>query len=343
MRAALSLAFCLTLLAAPALAGGSSAPAGGYKIEPLVSDLPGVAPVTDSDLVNPWGLDQLSNGAPVWVSDNGTNKSTFYDRNTGGKQLPVVNIPSGAPTGLVAVPSGTNFNLTENGQTGRAYFLFDSEAGIISGWVPTVDQNNAIVGYDGSVHGSVYKGLALDNTNKHLLTADFTNNQVQILDTSFSVIGSFTDPDLPKRFAPFNVAVLNGNVYVAFAKRERGGSDEIDKPGLGYVDVFTTGGVLVKHLIANGVLNAPWGMAIAPANFGAFSGDLLVGNFGDGKVNVFDPTTGDFLGTLSNKHGKALKIDGLWALDPGPGDSKVTFSAGLNGEADGLLGVIEPN
>jgi uncharacterized protein (TIGR03118 family) len=336
MKREVGLAFCLALLASPVLAAG-------YSIAPLVADQPGIAPVTDPDLVNPWGLDQLMDGAPVWVSDNGTDKSTFYDRNTGSKQFPVVAIPHGVPTGLVAVPSGTNFNLTENGITGRAYFLFDSETGFITGWAPGVDQNNAIVGYDGSAQGSVYKGLALDKVNKHLLAADFTNNQVQILDTGFNVLGSFTDPDLPRRFAPFNVAVLNGNVYVAFAKRERGGADEIAGKGLGYVDVFGTNGTLITRLISNGKLNAPWGLAIAPANFGAFSGDLLVGNFGDGKINVYDPTTGDFLGRLNDANGKALKIDGLWALDPGPGDAKVSFSAGPNDEANGLLGVIAPN
>jgi len=339
MRAkTLGLSLGLALLASSAFAAGT-----GYKIVPLVSDIPGMAPNTDSDLVNPWGLAQLNDSAPVWVSDNGTDKSTFYDRGTGTKEFPVVAIPLGAPTGIAAVPNGIDFNLTENNNTGRSIFLFDTESGAIEGWVPSVDANNAIIGYNGSSQGSVYKGLALDTVNKHLLAADFANNQVQIFDTTFTPIGSFTDNALPKRFAPFNVAILNGKVYVAFAKREKGGTDEVDKKGFGYVDVFDTSGVLQTRLIQNGLLDAPWGMAIAPSGFGAFAGALLVGNFGDGRINAYDPNTGAFLGTLANRHGKALKIDGLWGLDPGPGTATVTFSAGLNGEADGLLGLIQPN
>jgi uncharacterized protein (TIGR03118 family) len=164
-----------------------------------------------------------------------------------------------------------------------------------------------------------------------------------VFNNKFKPVASFTDPDLPARYAPFNVAVLNGNVYVAFAKRKRSGIDEADGKGLGIVDVFSTSGALVKRLVSNGgVLNAPWGMTIAPASFGSFAGDLLVGNFGDGKINVFDPNTGDSLGTLSSAKGKPLKIDGLWALDNGPGASNVTFSAGPGGESHGLIGLIAP-
>jgi uncharacterized protein (TIGR03118 family) len=315
----------------------------GYKIVPLVADQAGIAPNTDPNLVNPWGLCQLSDGAPVWVSDNGTDKSTFYDRHTGLLQFPIVAIPHGVPTGCVAVPNGINFNLTEGGPSGRAYFIFDSETGAISGWAPGVDQNNAIIGYDGAAQGSIYKGLAIDTANKHLLAADFKNNQVQIIDTSWTVTGSFTDSGLPKNFAPFNVAVLNGKVYVAFAKRAKHSGDEVDGAGLGYVDVFDLSGTLQTHLVANGALNAPWGLAIAPSQFGSFAGALLVGNFGDGKINAYDATTGDFLGTLGNKRGKALKIDGLWALDSGPGNATVQFSAGPESETHGLLGNIVPN
>lgn len=335
MKPYLALAFGIALVASPAFA------AGGYKIAPLVADQPGIAPNTDPNLVNPWGLAQVTDSAPVWASDNGTGVSTFYDRTSGVLQFPVVTIPDGVPTGVVAVPTGINFELTEGATSGRAYFLFDSEAGVISGWAPSVDTNNALVGYNGSDLGSVYKGLALDTANKHLLAADFKNNQVQVLDTSFAVIGGFTDPGLPKNFAPFNVAILNGSVYVAFAKREKHGGDEIDGKGLGYIDVFNTSGVLQTQLIAKGLLNAPWGMAIAPANFGTFANDLLVGNFGDGRINVYDPANGNFLGTLSNPKGKPLKIDGLWALDSGPGKATVTFSAGPDGETHGLLGLIK--
>lgn len=325
-----------------ALLTTTSASAAGYTITPLVSDQAGVAPVQDTDLVNPWGLAQQGDSLPVWISDNGTSKSTFYDRTTGVKQSPVVAVPTG-PTGIVYVSLSLGFKVTEGANNGPCSFIFDTESGVVSCWAPSVDNFNAITGYDGSAANSAYKGLAIDTANKHLLTADFMNNRVQIIDTSWTEIGSFTDSSLPKNFAPFNVQVLKGKVYVAFAKREKHGIDELHGKGLGYVDVFDLNGNLQTHLISNGLLNAPWGMAIAPSNFGTFSGALLVGNFGDGRINAYDATTGEFLGTLGNKKGKPLKIDGLWALDSGPGSSTVQFSAGPNDETHGLLGNIKPN
>ncbi|HVU19909.1 MAG TPA: TIGR03118 family protein [Rhizomicrobium sp.] len=335
MNARIALALALVVASSPSFGAG-------YKIVPQISDQAGVAPVQDTDLINPWGLSQISDGSPVWTSDNGSNKSTFYSRTSGVKQFPVVNVP-GAPTGNVAAPSGVNFNVTENAVTGRCQFIFDTESGVISCWAPSVDGTNAITGYDGTPQNSVYKGLAIDATNKHLLAADFANKKVQIIDTSWTQVGSFKDPDLPKSFSPFNVQILNGKAYVAFAKREKNSIDEAHGKGLGYIDVFDLSGNLQTHLVANGVLNAPWGMAIAPAAFGPFSGALLVGNFGDGKINAYNATTGEFLGTLGNKKGKPLKIDGLWALDPGPGTANVQFSAGPNDETHGLIGLITPN
>lgn len=335
MKKHLAISIALGLLA-------TGAHAAGYKVVPQISDQPGVAPVQDTDLINPWGLAQLNDGAPVWTSDNGSDKSTFYDRISGTKEFPVVAVPS-APTGIVATPSGVNFNVTVSGTSGRCYFIFDTESGVVSCWAPSLDNNNAILGYDGTAQGSAYKGLAIDNTNKHLLTADFKNNRVQILDTSWTQIGSFTDPGLPKNFAPFNVQILNNKVYVAFAKRAKHGIDELHGKGLGYIDVFDLSGNLQSHLVSNGLLNAPWGMTIAPSSFGQFSGALLVGNFGDGTINAYDPGNGDFLGTIANKKGKPIKIDGLWALDAGPGKSNVQFSAGPDDETHGLIGFIKPN
>jgi len=334
MKAQLGLALAATLLA-------SSAHAAGYKIQNLVSNQPGVAVQQDTDLVNPWGLCQDNDTAPVWTSDNGSDKSTFYDRTSGVKQFPIVAIPHGVPTGCVSIPFGTNFNLSENGLSGRAYFLFDSESGAITGWAPTVDENNAIIAYDGAAHKSIYKGIAFDPTNKHLLAADFRNNQIQVFDTTFTQIGTFTDAGLPKNYAPFNVAVLKNSIYVSFALR---GKHNVEKhgAGLGYVDVFDLSGNLQTRLISNGALNAPWGMAIAPANWGTLANALLVGNFGDGRINAYDSTSGASLGTVGNKKGKALKIDGLWALDSGPGKATVTFSAGPDNESNGLIGLIKP-
>jgi len=253
-------------------------------------------------------------------------------------------VHGGAPTGQVFVPQDDDgdmdFPISKNGASGPSAFIFVTEAGTIEGWNPNVDQTHAVVAVDHSAQDAVYKGVAIKAREK-LYAADFSNNRVEVFNDQFKQIDSFTDPDLPKRFAPFNVAWLNGNLYVAFAKREKGGDDEVDHAGLGYVDVFSPTGHLLKHLIANGPLNAPWGMTIAPDSFGEFAGALLVGNFGDGRINAFNPDTGAFLGTLSRLSGKPVKIDGLWALQAGP-DGAVTFAAGPNDESDGLVGLIRP-
>ena len=240
-----------------------------------------------------------------------------------------------------AIPPGNGFVITEGANSGESEFLFDSESGFITGWNSSVDLNNAVVAYDGSAAGSVYKGLAYDPKSNHIFAADFVNNKVEILDNTFKVTKSFTDKSLPKRYAPFNVAVLNGNLYVAFAEREKNGIDNVDGKGLGYVDVFTTKGKFVKTLIANGPLNAPWGLVIAPSTFGALAGTLLVGNFGDGRINAFDANTGTLVDTLHQSNRKEISIDGLWMLDD-TGNGSITFSAGPDDEAHGLIGLITP-
>jgi uncharacterized protein (TIGR03118 family) len=326
------------LVASPVLAGNGKAPAkGSFTVNKLVSDQSGVAANTDPELVNPWGISHAPARSP-WISDNGTDKSTVYDANTGTKQLSV-NVAS-APTGTVYVSPGGGFSVTEKGKSGDSEFLFDTEAGTILGWAPGVDFGSAIVAVDNSAKRSVYKGLAI--FGNHIYAADFANNQVQIYDNTFKQVGKFTDRDLPKRFAPFNVALVGGKIYVAFAKRERHGIDELHGKGLGFVDVFDTSGNFEQHLISNGKLNAPWGMTIAPAGFGSLAGALLVGNFGDGKINAYNATTGDYLGPLKGSDGKPIVIDGLWALDAGPG-SKVSFTAGPDDETHGLFGTIAAN
>ncbi len=185
----------------------------------------------------------------------------------------------------------------------------------------------------------MYKGLALDPSSKLLFAADFANDQVQIFDNQFEVTGSFTDPGLTG-YGPFNVAIINGDVYVAFAKQDKSKKNEIDKLGDGYVDVFSESGTLLQQLVAKGPLDAPWGMTIAPSNFGSFAGDLLVGNFGNGWINAFDPGTGAYVGSLGDTKGNPLAIDGLWSLDPVP-NGDITFSAGPNKEKNGLLGLIK--
>lgn len=328
----------VALAATAAMAGGAPPKASKFTITNLVSDQEGMAQNTDPELVNPWGISHAPN-QPQWVSDNGTDRSTVYDQHTGVKSLSVG--VAGAPTGTVYVPPGSGFSVTENGKSGSAEFLFDTESGTILGWAPSVDFSNAVVAVDNSAKGSVYKGLGIDTQGKQIFAADFANNEVQIFDNNFNQTGSFTDTALPKRFAPFNVTVLGGKVYVAFAKREKHGTDELHGKGLGYIDVFDTGGNLLQRLISNGKLNAPWGMTIAPSGFGKFGGALLVGNFGDGKINVYDANTGDDLGSLKGSNGKPIVIDGLWAVDAGPG-ADVTFTAGPDDEQHGLEGLISP-
>lgn len=340
MKTRLCAALAMTLLSTAAFAGGKPAPGElTFNVVPLVSDQAGVAPFTDPNLVNPWGVSQAP-GNPLWVSDNHTNLSTLYDPNTGQPQSLVVNIPSDGPTGTVFVPPGTGFPITENGVTDDSIFLFDTEGGAILGWSPNVDATNAVIAVDNSANSSVYKGLAYDPTDVLLFAADFHNNQVQVYDGSWNLVRSFTDPGLPKNFAPFNVAWLNNKLYVAFAEREQNGDDEVDGKGLGYVEVFDTQGVMQKHLVSNAKLNAPWGMTIAPPGFGKYAGRLLVGNFGDGYIHVYDADKGTYKGELRGSKSKPIVIDGLWSLFPGPNDNTIIFSAGPDGEAHGLLGQI---
>jgi uncharacterized protein (TIGR03118 family) len=306
------------------------------------------APTTDPLLVNSWGL-SMGPGTFLWVADNGTGVSTLYDPSSFAKAPLNVTIPgpggvTSAPTGTVFTSfTGNSFRVTEAGKTGHSLFLFDSEDGLITGWAPTVDFTNAVVAVDHSAQGDVFKGLTLLNNGAapFLYAADFAHNRVEVFNNQFSQIATFTDPSLPAGYSPFNVQALNGLVYVAFAKHGEG-HDEAHGAGLGFVDVFNTQGHKIATLIANGVLNAPWGLTIAPASFGQFAGDLLVGNFGDGKINAFNPTTGAFVGTMDNAAGTALFIDGLWALRNGP-DGVVVFSSGPDGENHGLVGVIKPD
>jgi len=313
-----------------------------FTVTNLVSNQQGQAQNFDPDLVNAWGVAHAP-GEPLWVNDNGTGKSTVYDPNTGVKQSLTVNIPLGKPTGIVFVPqdNGDNddFVIRKNGAAGNSIFIFVTEQGLISGWNPNVDQNNAVTAVNLHSQGAVFKGAAVSGGFDRLYAADFARNKVIMFDDQFTQTGSFTDPDLPHRFAPFNVANIGGLIYVAFAKRERNGDDEVAGPGLGYVDVFLRDGTLKTRLIANGPLNAPWGMTIAPPGFGGLDGSLLVGNFGDGKINAFDRTTGAFIGTLQSANGGDLVIDGLWGIESYP-NGTVSFAAGPDDEANGLMGKI---
>lgn len=335
MRTALCFAAGLTLLASAAT---TNAKPPKFNIVPLVSDQAGQAPNIDPNLVNPWGLSYSSSG-PAWVSDQGTSVSTVYNRTTGAPSALVVNITGKFPSGQVFNKS-SNFKVTKNGHTGASTFIFATLSGTIDGWSSGVDSLNTVIAVDDSDEGASYTGMAIDPTATHIYTADFANKEVAIYDGTFAETGTFTDNTLPKSFSPFNVAVLNGKVYVAFAKRAKSGASKAGK-GLGYVDVFDLNGNLQQHLISNGALNAPWGMTIAPAGFGGLDGKLLVGNFGDGRINVYDADTGASAGALRGTNGKPLKIDGLWTVDGGPSNS-VSFTAGPENETHGLYGLLQP-
>ncbi len=347
-RSRLGIVLAATSALALALAGPAAAHDGGgkganvYKQRNLVSDIDGVARITDPNLVNPWGL-SFGPATPAWVADNGTDVSTLY---SGGvrKSIPVtlplvVGIPGGAPTGTVFNPTG---GFQVNGTP--AHFLFDSEAGTITAWASGTE---AVT--EATTPDAIYKGLAIATSGSTTLlyAANFHAGTIDVFNDAFApttVPGGFTDPNLPAGFVPFNVQEIAGRILVAYAKQDAEAEDEEAGPGLGYVDVFDTSGHLIRRLISQGNLNAPWGLALAPKHFGPFSGDLLVGNFGDGAINAYDPRTGAFRGTLMNKDGNQIKINGLWALRFGNGvigtPQTLLFTAGIADEDHGLFGEI---
>jgi uncharacterized protein (TIGR03118 family) len=357
----------LTGLAASASASSSIA-SRAYQQTNLVSDIPGLALHTDPNLRNSWGT-STGPGLPIWVSDNATGVATLYDGQgnpqpgPGNQQLAVsIPAPPSAGPGAVGAPDGTVFNPTpdgfavsENGVSAPARFLFATEDGTIAGWNPAVDPTHAVIAVDRSTvtdqagdHGAVYKGLALVSTpaGKFLYATNFRFGTIEVFDSNFHLVNSFTDPTVPAGFAPFGIHNIGGNLYVTFAKQNAAKFDDDAGPGHGFVDVFAPDGNLLQRLASQGRLDSPWGVTLAPATFGTFGGDILVGNFGDGRINAFNPTTGQFLGQLRT-HGGPITISGLWGLRFPTGSLNVTpnalyFTAGLNHEADGLLGDIVP-
>lgn len=311
----------------------------------LVSDLPGMAQLTDPSLVNPWGL-TFGPTTPIWSANNGADNSTLYSTPATGvaKVALTVAITGGAPT-------GTTFNDTTdfvvNG-VAPARFIFASETGNITAWNPAAAATTALT--VAHVDGAIFKGLALLHTKSgpFLLAADFHHGRIVVFDKDFHQVRLprfvFNDPRLPRGYAPFNVAVLGDSVYVSYAKQDADASDEIDHRGFGFVDRYSLSGLFPHRIASRGTLNAPWGMAIAPASFGALAGDLLVGNFGDGRISVFDPHSGRFHGLLKGTNGRPLQIDGLWSLLPGTettgGTDAMWFSAGIDDESHGLLGLL---
>jgi len=323
-----------------------------YAVHNLVSDGSIAADHTDPNLVNPWGI-AFNPTAVVWVANNGTATSTLYDG--AGNKIPLtVATPNGihgtsSPTGIVFSGSA-DFVVKLGTVAAPSRFIFAGEHGTLSGWAPTVNFTNAILTYD-APDGAVYKGLALasNGTGNFLYAADFHNNKIDVFNGTFTKVtltGNFVDKHLPTGYAPFGIQNIQGNLYVLFAKQDSSAIGEIAGSGLGFVSVFDSNGNFIRRVASRGHLNAPWGIALAPADFGRFSNRLLIGNFGDGKINAFDAATGEYLGRVRQADGKAVKIDGLWGLSFGNGvagqpTSALYFTAGPNDEASGLYGRID--
>jgi uncharacterized protein (TIGR03118 family) len=390
MKMFLSLATAASLT----LSGVSIAYAQHYTQVNLVANTSGVAPVTDPNLVNPWGVSRTSS-SPWWISDNGTGLSTLY--NGAGAINPLVvtipkadptskTFPTGTPTGTIANGSPTDFLLAAGAP---ADFLFSTIDGTISGWNPTVGvasgaaapSTHAMVVVK-TTDGSSYTGLtsATVNGKRYLYAANFNKGTIDVYDNAFNKVtlqpnadgdpdrdhGSenekpFTDDRLPRDFMPFNVQAIGNDIVVTFVLHQEGNPLETDGPGLGYVDIFSSDGQLIKRLEHGDWLNAPWGVALAPLDFGVFSHDLLIGQFagagtsdGSGTIAAYDLATGKFIGLVQDATGKTLSISGLWALSPGnsaaagsydpagsPG-SELYFTAGPNHGTGGLFGYLKP-
>ncbi len=329
-----------------------------YKVTGLVADQSGVAGATDSNLVNPWGLSR-SAASPWWVSDNGTGLSTLYDGTGAAKPL-VVTVPTGDPNmSSTGTPTGTLFNsstgfVLTNGKPST--FLFVTEDGTVSGW----NGGTSAMIMVNTKSASVFKGAAFaslpipyGSSSTFMYVADFRKGRIQVYDPSFHHVSlleeSFRDEAIPHGYAPFNIQNIGGELYVAFAKQDGQKHDEVDGPGKGYVDVFSPFGFLLRRLQHGPWLNGPWGLAMAPGDFGIYSHDLLVGQFGSGNIAVYDPVTGRFIDMLRDANNNPIAIDGLWGLSFGSGSATgsgpattLYFAAGSDGEQHGLFGTITP-
>jgi uncharacterized protein (TIGR03118 family) len=332
-----------------------------YLQNNLVSDLNGQGARRDPNLVNPWGI-SFSPASPFWISDNRTGLITVYDAK--GEPAPagspiVVTVPPAAGGTPPSAPTGQTFNSTAGftlASAKPALFLFATEDGTISGWNPMVDSTHAVIRVDNSATEAIYKGLAMgSNTNGNFLfAANFHAGTIDVFDKNFAPVivpGAFVDPNIPAGFAPFNIRNIGGQLFVTYAKQDTDKKDDVAGPGNGFIDVFDTNGNLLRRFATQGALNSPWGMAVAPANFGEFSNALLAGNFGDGRINAFNLTTGAFLGQMLEPSSSPLTIPGLWALTFGNGGNGgdqdlLYFTAGIPGRGEvedhGLFGQIRP-
>jgi uncharacterized protein (TIGR03118 family) len=346
------------LLLAAAAPHAGWAQRGTYTQTNLVADQPGKALQTDPNLVNPWGVAFFPSGA-FWVSDNGNGLSTLYN-GLGGIIPAVFTLPPpagaagpAAPTGIV-ISYGGGFLVP--GTSIPAAFIFSTEDGTISAWAGGLPTNpgDAVLAVDNSASGAVYKGLAYGTTaaGNFIYATNFRAGTVDVFDSSFApanakLLGNFKDKDLPQGYAPFGIRNIEGNLYVTYAKQDAAKHDDAPGAGHGYVDVFDTDGRLLQRFASQGVLDSPWGIALAPKGFGTLSGRVLIGNFGNGAINAFDAQSGNFVAAMQTQQGQALAIPGLWGLYFGGAAASTPdtlyFTAGPHKEAHGLLGEITAN
>jgi uncharacterized protein (TIGR03118 family) len=326
----------------------------GFAQVNLASDLPGLARVTDPHLVNPWGA-AFSPTGPFWLAENSSGVSDLLDGR--GNRLPlVVTVPSAG--GLGSTPTGAVFNggpgfaIAANGVLAPSRFLFATQDGTISGWASLVDPARSFVVVDSSSSGADFTGLALaaDPTGSTFLyAADFSHGTIDVFNQDFQAVvrpGSFQDPNLPDGYAPFNVQNIHNLLFVTYAQQDGDRHDDVPGAGHGFIDVFTPDGSLIRRFASGGALSSPWGLALAPADFGPFGGALLVGNNGDGRVNAYDSTSGAFLGQLGDNNGNPITIPNLWALTFGNGHAggdahTLFFAAGVDYDEHGLFGAIQ--
>lgn len=359
-----------TLVAIGIPASAGTAPPDRFTQTNLIaSDSSSGASLVDPNLTNAWGL-AAGPTSPIWVADNQSGNATVYTGGVNGSAVALrltVTVPGGNPTGQVFNADASAFPV--GGPTGsHAIFIVDSDqagsapSGEIAAWnggSSFVVEDSAAGGAAGSggaiPPGAIFKGLAIaDNATAgpELFATDVHNARVDVFGSDFSLLRTpreFRDPWLPRGWAPFGIQNLNGMIYVTYGKQNADKTDVVPGRGLGIVDVYTVDGKLVRHLVHAGSfspLNEPWGLAIAPAGFGPFASDLLVGNLGDGRIHAFDPMTGRFQGTLRDPGGHPIAVDGLWGLTVGNsafgGPSSVVFSAGPGGYAGGLVGEFNP-
>jgi uncharacterized protein (TIGR03118 family) len=355
----LLLGLLLALVATQATPASAGVARGSFHQTNIASDVPGLAAITDPAVQNAWGLSS-SSSSPIWIANNGTGTSVLYNTADQKVLLPggvaAVNIP--APNGGQGTPTGTVFNtstspndfvVSDGTHSGAARFLFATEDGTVLGWTPAVSVTTAQIAVNNS-GSAIYKGLTNGTvgTTNYLYAANFHQGKVDVWNGSWAQqnwTGAFTDPNLPAGFAPFGIQNIGGWIYVTYAMQDPNSDDELDGPGLGFVDVYTAAGAFVRRLASGGTLNAPWGLSQAPANFGNFHDTILVGNFGDGRINAYT-LDGRFKGQLKSETNAPIQISGLWGLRVGNGGNGGTvdalyFAAGIDGEAHGLYGKIQ--